>query len=165
LKTIIITSALYLLCAHVNSQSLSPYVLATSGDVAMVTVGSVSWTIGEPISENYFITGNAVTTGFHQPDVGITYVVTQTTQAGILPYPNPASERINANLGDLPPGEYLFTLINMNGEEIAAQKFNNTHDDPIFSFSLQDFSNGLYILRVVSHDNKINTLTKFNLNK
>jgi gliding motility-associated-like protein len=51
------------------SQSLSPVVIATSGDFVQGQTYSIAWTLGEVVSETYSVTNIFLTQGFHQPSI------------------------------------------------------------------------------------------------
>ncbi|MBA3899779.1 MAG: gliding motility-associated C-terminal domain-containing protein [Bacteroidetes bacterium] len=57
-----------------RAQSLAPTVIATSGDYFESPSLSVSWTIGELMSETYTSTDHFLTQGFHQPSPRIPFV-------------------------------------------------------------------------------------------
>ncbi len=52
---------------HVNAQSITPFVIASTGGFGSNGNMSVSWTIGEPIIPTISNSVNFITQGFHQP--------------------------------------------------------------------------------------------------
>ena len=78
------------------SQTLSPDVWATSGDYYSNANNSLSWTIGECITETYSNANNSLTQGFQQSKYNITSVEENTkSDFSVAVYPNPASKYIN----------------------------------------------------------------------
>lgn len=60
-------SALMAVSSFLSAQSLSPVVVSSSGDHFQATNGSVSWTLGELVTETYASTNIVLTQGFQQP--------------------------------------------------------------------------------------------------
>ncbi|MFU8844174.1 MAG: hypothetical protein ACNA7V_10250 [Bacteroidales bacterium] len=54
---------------YVSAQSVSPEVIATAGDYFENSSGSLSWTLGEVMTETFSSGGNILTQGFQQPFV------------------------------------------------------------------------------------------------
>ncbi len=51
------------------TQSISPVVIATSGDYFSTANYSISWTLGETLIETYSVPNQFLTQGFHQPQL------------------------------------------------------------------------------------------------
>lgn len=58
---------LTLLSGYLYSQSVSPQVVATTGDYFEGTIVSISWTIVEAITESFTSENAILTQGFQQP--------------------------------------------------------------------------------------------------
>ena len=56
-----------ILCGNIGfGQTLTPEVLAASGDYFTSTSNSLSWTLGESVIETYSSSNNSLTQGFQQ---------------------------------------------------------------------------------------------------
>jgi hypothetical protein len=71
------------------AQSIDRHVAASSGNEYSTSVGSMAYTIGEPLT-NTLVGGTATfTQGFHQGTINITSVRQQLPKSELLVYPNP----------------------------------------------------------------------------
>ena len=103
MKKLTITTFALLFGIFSYAQTLSPEVISTAGDFFEVSgVGSLSWTLGEPVVETF--TGQSadviLTQGFQQPEdfgVGITEVFNTGNMSFSL-YPNPAINNVRIDL-------------------------------------------------------------------
>lgn len=72
-----------------TAQSIDRHVAASSGNEYSTSVGSMAYTIGEPLT-NTLVGGTATfTQGFHQGTINITSVRQQLPKSELLVYPNP----------------------------------------------------------------------------
>jgi len=97
-KTILICG-FWVLSIIVSGQSLSPVVLAASGEYDENAAASLSWTLGEVATETYTAGDNILTQGFQQP-ITITLSGIDLNLLAYLQGPFNGSE-MNTNLNDL----------------------------------------------------------------
>src|SRR6478736_1254128 len=90
----IILSAIWLCTGTTTlAQSISPDVVASAGDYFLSASGSVSWTIGEPVTDTYTASSNILTKGFQQPVTIDLASVEENSGAGLFAaYPNPVED-------------------------------------------------------------------------
>lgn len=131
-----------------RAQSVTPDVLASSGDFFFQSgVGSVSWTLGEPMGETYMQTNNHITQGFQQPwDFG-TGVAAAPTPVSADVYPNPTNDVVNLQFGDNSTGLYVIEVFNTLGQRLSATQFAASPSART-TVSLSDYADGIYFVTV-----------------
>jgi hypothetical protein len=131
----------------VFSQSLQPTVIASDGGFATLTSGTISWTLGETVTETFSSSSNYLTQGFQQPSLVLMNSVGTTGPGKALIYPNPATELITIDLHYLPLALYTIELTDLLGNKISYMSGQNS---AVFTFPLSDIANGVYLLTVSS---------------
>jgi hypothetical protein len=131
------------------SQTLSPDVFTTSGDYFTSTNNSLSWTIGECITETYSSTNNILTQGFQQSKYNITSVNEITNSIfSVIVYPNPASNFINISSQSTELKKMKVEFLDISGKLIHSESFQNNA-----RLNISEYSNSLYILHVYDDNN------------
>src|SRR6218665_352959 len=138
-----------------KAQSLSPEVVASSGDVFSNTAGSVSFTIGEPVTATFSVPANILTQGFQQPyTVSLTGIPEESAATEIYVYPNPVKDELMIDFTKMNAGSYLLTIADVSGREIMNSKMEIGSSPALQKISLSEYGNGIYFIRVISPDNK-----------
>ena len=95
LKSIFTTGLVGSLMA-VNAQSISPEVVATSGEHFQNGTSQLSWTLGEVMIDTYSAGGTIVTQGFHQTQLTVTSIdESNPFSLNVNVFPNPTSQFLN----------------------------------------------------------------------
>lgn len=131
---------------EINAQSLAPTVIASDGGFAVVSSGTISWSLGETVTETFTSTNNFLTQGFQQPSGLNLNGVGTASIPGLNVYPNPATDVININL-NAAQGLYTIELFDLLGNKVSAI---NVMNPGIVSLPLSEFANGVYMLTVSS---------------
>ena len=127
------------------TQDLNPEVIATSGEYFSGANGSLSWTIGEPVTETFSGVNAILTQGFQQN----TYIIVaiesmQDDDFQISVYPNPANDLINIHLNV--KSDVIIELFDIQGKKLFIEKVEaNT---TLKQLNLNNFAIGSYILRI-----------------
>lgn len=130
-----------------NSQTISPELISPAGDhFSKNGVGSLSWSIGEVVTETLTNGSLIITQGFHQ-----TYKPTSSNvnvplfEAKV--YPNPTSDWINvkSKIG----GVCLIKIIDTHGK-LALPVINSNQSNNMINLS--DLSSGTYILQIINKE-------------
>jgi hypothetical protein len=130
--------------------SLKPDVIATAGGYYKNKVGSLSWTIGEPVTETFSDGSDFLTQGFQQGIYMVATVIDETAQgANVSIYPNPFTSILNIKNDTNNP--ISVQTIDMQGNIINTQLFENPEGQVDFG----TLSNELYILRVYDKDGNL----------
>ncbi len=145
------------------SQSLSSEILTSSGDYFTSANNSLSWTIGESITETYSNASYILTQGFQQSFYTITSVEENPNTAfSVVIYPNPASSFINirAESLELRTGQERlrkmnFELLDIAGKLILSEIFQNN-----VQINISEYTNSAYILHVYDENRSLTRTLK-----
>lgn len=149
---------LLLACAFVLS--LSTYgqqVIGTTGGTIVGTSYSLSYTVGE-VAINTLTGGEyIINQGFQQPSYTITSIEDNLPSAVLAVYPNPTSGLINVEMNDYQGKSLSCIVYDSKGVEILRQA---GQPGPFvkFEIDLSRFSQGIYILKVLSDDLSIKVI-------
>ncbi len=129
------------------AQSISPDVISSSGaHHEQANVGSISWTLGELVTETIGSSSLSISQGFHQ-----SYKTTSSTKEKaffeVNIYPNPTTDQviIESNSGS----NYTIKIMDLNGKIIKEPIQSNQIQN---SISFAGFPSGTYLLLL---ENKI----------
>jgi hypothetical protein len=136
----------------VRSQSVMPDVVATSGDFYSNSSGQVQWTLGEVMVETYSNSNYNISQGFHQSFLTGTGI-NSFTASSLNIFPNPTSQSVSVTFSR--SGEtYLVSLTDITGKILQSKKHSNA--DQMLQFDLENYSNGVYILKVSGEETNFN---------
>jgi len=129
------------------AQSLTPQVVASSGDFFSSSNGSFSWTLGEVMTEAYAQSNASLTQGFQQsPTLAIT-AFEEPIANNILVYPNPSVNELYLKLG-VQDANYTIELIDLQGRTVLTQQANTAGGRQLHTLLLQNFAASVYLLRI-----------------
>lgn len=140
----------------VHAQIQTPWrdVWAASGDFFFVqNQGSLSWTIGEDITETFGTSSPILTQGFQQSDDSTANIPESGFENQIIVYPNPGNDQINIlfNTGDV--SEVIIQLFDVTGRLILREK-TSTLVSP-YTININSVSSTFYYLIISKPDDKI----------
>lgn len=137
------------------AQSLHHDVIASDGNYLSCPAGSVSFTIGEPVSDSYLGT-KKITKGFQQPKAIITSIPVENKIGGsLLAYPNPSNDKLILDFSKMEKGIYSIALFDASGKRLTQSEINIESDYSIEKFEMKNYSNGIYLLKVANKNNGI----------
>ena len=125
-------------------------VVSSSGNYQETSTGSLSWTIGETITETV-TNGNILTQGFHQSRITVTNITEINTKIDVSIFPNPTNEFVK--IISSKDENYKIQLFNINGKLLVEKKINNTDN----RVNMNKFTNGTYLLKVTNKNRETNT--------
>jgi len=148
-------------CLLANSQSIERDVIAAAGDHFVAPTFSLSWTLGEPVSETISNDDLMLTQGFHQ---GGEFKLTAiheplAEQFDITIFPNPTADILNIRFNSEMNEIITVQLYSMTGEKIL---FERTQDKNI-QLNLANLSNASYLLSLRKNDGAL--ITSYVINK
>lgn len=148
-------------CVLANSQSIERDVIATAGDHFIAPTFSLSWTLGEPVTETISNDDLMLTQGFHQ---GSEFKLTAireplAEQFDITVFPNPTPDILNIRFNSEMNEIITVQLYSMSGEKIL---FERTQDKNI-QLNLANLSNASYLLSLRKNDGAL--ITTYVINK
>lgn len=147
-----------------QAQTVTPVLVSNNGGYSSLPNGSISWSIGEPISETYNGPNQILTMGFHQPEISVsTLIQEQGNESEILVFPNPVRDELTLNLSGLKSGKYDVSLNDVLGKLIYKTECNVEENSTTFKMKMLEMAAGNYFIRVNnSNYNKTVKITKVN---
>ena len=149
-----------------HSQSVSPELISSSGDYYETVDFTLSWSIGECMTETFIGTNNTLTQGFHQDRYDIPSVVEEmpVLEFDISVYPNPATDVITLSIisqnGEVVVDDnYKVNLTDFSGKILFVDEIIETNKQINFA----SYASGIYFLAVTNSQNK--TLKSFKIIK
>jgi hypothetical protein len=137
-------------------------IIASSGEFFSNSSNSVSWTLGECISETLSSSGNTLTQGFQQSLYVVTSINELTFEGiSVKAYPNPVSDFINISVktDNTALKNIGIELYDSQGKILFLDKFSSD----IIRLDMKNYSNGFYVLKVKGPESKI--LQNFKIQK
>lgn len=137
-----------------NAQTLSPQVIASGGGFFSTNVGSLSWTLGEPITETFSNTGINVilTQGFQQPEkltTGINDVFINDVSVNI--YPNPAESNVILEFSYDQSDRINIDIVDMLGRTLSSDQVDVYKDQEVrYDLNVSTFAGGMYLVRLTT---------------
>lgn len=154
--------AAFILCAgfaHAQA-SIERDVIGAAGDHFTSPTFSLSWTLGEPVSETISNDDVMLTQGFHQGEFKLTAVKEPLAgQFDITVFPNPTPDVLNIRFNSGMDEIITVQLYSMSGEKIL---FEKTQDKNI-QLNLAALSSASYLLSLRKLDGSL--ITTYVINK
>ena len=108
-----------------KSQTVSPSIIATAGDVNKAAGISLEWTLGEPVIESLSTADRFYTQGFHQPVLMARNFQVNKEQLltgyKVTVAPNPVQSLLTATIHSPKEENMLLTLIDFTGRRYGVQ--------------------------------------------
>lgn len=122
-------------------------VIGTTGEHYEGEGISLSWTLGEPVSETYSSGDNFLTQGFHQGQFILVYIGEKEEPATeVTVYPNPFANVLNIRFKEgQPTDQTLYQIFDLNGKSVLTGRLNN----PENQISLGRLANAQYLLVII----------------
>ena len=128
-------------CLFVSAQDADQNVVATGGDYFSNASGSVSWTLGEVLTETY-TEGNTLSQGFQQVALTVTTLIDPVQLSYSLSvYPNPTSQHLVIESDE---ESLSYVLYNISGQAVL----NGNIHAATQTLDLSALANGTYILKI-----------------
>ena len=137
------------------SQNLDHFVIGTDGGFAGNNQFSLSYTIGEIVTElgNDPVNNIDLTQGFQQAYISIVSTENHLADIDISVFPNPAVNYLNVNISDLSKVK-SYAMYDMSGKLLLQQEIISNQ----FEVSFSNFSSGNYLLIFKNDQQKLKTL-------
>ena len=128
-----------------NDFSYSQEVVSTDGDFAVAPSGSLSWTLGEIVTETFENQSFYLTQGFQQVSLGSVGSSSLLLHNNITIYPNPFTSFISLSGEDVNSTFILKIHDSQLRLVLETEFFFHSANDPVV-IPLSNLPNGLYIL-------------------
>ena len=137
------------------SQNLDHFVIGTDGGYAGNNQFSLSYTIGEIVTElgNDPVNNIDLTQGFQQAYISIVSTENHIADIDISVFPNPAVNYLNVNISDLSKVK-SYAMYDMSGKLLLQQEIISNQ----FEIGFSNFSSGNYLLIFKNDQQKLKTL-------
>lgn len=143
------------------SQNLSQSIISSQGSFDSTTELSLEWTLGEIFVETITEGSSIFTQGFHQSSIDqISVEEEQNPQLSfnIKVYPNPVKSLLNLTINGDYTAPIHISLFDISGRYIKAFPLINNVTNK--SYSVDDLSSGIYILKIKSTDGAYSKTSK-----
>jgi hypothetical protein len=131
-------------------QVITPEIISSSGGNYSNSKGSLSWTLGEPITATENNGSFYLTQGFQQPSkIAVAAINNPPPQTSLSIYPNPVASSIYIQRdGNM---QLQIQLMDMNGKVILNKTLSSSEN----KLDLNEYANGIYLLKVSNMDNQL----------
>jgi hypothetical protein len=134
----------------VQSQTLSPTVVSSSGGYFTSASASLSFTVAEMTMVQTFTTaGNILTQGFQQPeDYSVSIQETPALTGDLVVYPNPTNGNFTLSYVSNENTETTINLYNLVGQVVLSKSVSQVKGLNTVNFDISSFSQGIYMLEL-----------------
>ena len=154
MKKLLLFSLIFVSHKIVFSQTISPEIIATSGDYFTNGNNALSWTIGETVIETYSTSNNMLSQGFQQPYYLITDLSENSSaKISVNIYPNPSSNFLTINFSVETKLPLTIEIIDITGNSVL-KKFvpAKTIKSEI---DISQFAQAVYFFKIISTEQNI----------
>lgn len=167
MKKIYVTISLLLYAGIIMAQSITPFVIASTGNFSTAANFTLSSTLGEVMVKTETGTNNILTQGFHQPG-GVGTSIQQIDEGGtsIVVYPNPATDHLTVKISSDQYDRFNIELIDLPGQEIFVRYEEDQYStNNIYTINTSALAQGIYMLHITSYNNEFVRTIKFKIIK
>ncbi|HEY5824672.1 MAG TPA: T9SS type A sorting domain-containing protein [Cyclobacteriaceae bacterium] len=146
MKKICILLTCIFVVSQVRAQTLSSFVIGSTGEQFSSATGSLEWTLGEIMTETYAKGSFYLTQGFQQPAVITVTSVEKIEEPKLWIYPNPTDGVLH--IAATESGDYQVELFNLQGQKLIHKNFSISGDTQVQWVNLQEYTEAVYLLRI-----------------
>lgn len=141
----------FIIIVKISLSCISQEIITSSGDFIQGSAITLSWSLGECVTETFTNSESIITQGFQQSNYSIaTLLMSPSLDFGINVFPVPTSNYLKIKItGKNAPGIRL-SLIDIYGNILIFQDIIS--DD--MSINIESLSSGVYMLKVVDNNGK-----------
>lgn len=158
MKSIVLGCLIMLAPVHLFAQE----VIGSQGDFSSASQGSLSWTVGEIVTETFTSINGTFTQGFQQLILSDASLSELAGSFQLEVYPNPFHTTISI-LGLGITGEYQVTVIDVSGKTIHRSVIDIPSATQLYQLDLSHLASGTYHLHLSSDQStiSINRIVKY----
>lgn len=136
-----------------SSFSQQKEIVSSGGALFQNPTGTLTWTVGEIVTESFTNESGELNSGFHQGNIELTDIseLNNFTEK-IIVFPNPTSETITILVED--ELDFNYYIYDINGNEII--KIDEKDDNK--NISLSQMAPGLYFLKICHNNSIVKTI-------
>lgn len=147
-KLCLITCAFVIYTSSLFGQSLSPNVIASSGNVDVTNNITLEWTLGEVFVKTGQVNTNYLTEGYHQPITVKSIDDNTNSTYSISIAPNPVNSILYITISSEENEQLTIRLMNANAKILYTDKANSNND--LKEIDMSSYQSGMYILNIIS---------------
>ena len=152
MKKLLFIACGFFALSGLQSQSLTPVILSSTGDHFSNQQVQLSWTVGESITESFSDGDNILTQGFHQSRLIVTSVHDDKTDIEIKIFPNPTQEILSIKWNQ-EINLFKLNVFDARGISILSTELDSGALNA--SLDLSDMVSGFYFIQFKSRNNQI----------
>ncbi|MCK4406378.1 MAG: T9SS type A sorting domain-containing protein [Bacteroidales bacterium] len=135
-------------------QSISREVNASAGEYFINSNSSISWTLGEIVTETFVSDDNTLTQGFQQSLLYV-FIINENADSifNINVYPNPTNSILNINIDSKIKTSISIKLFDIHGNCLFDKEINGNKNF-YEKINLSNYRNSMYLLKIISSKNK-----------
>jgi len=154
MRKILLSILLIISIESIFSQSISREVNSSAGEYFISNNSSISWTLGEIITETFVSDDNTLTQGFQQ---SLLYVFSIDEKPdsifNINVYPNPTNSILNIIIGSKVKTSISIKLFDIHGNCLFDKEIN-VNKNFYVKINFSNYRNSIYLLKIISSKNK-----------
>ncbi len=158
----ILSILLIAICFSLTAQKVPRKLISVSGNRVKSAGYYLSWSVGEPVISTLSSGSFILTQGFQQPSLTGPLSPKPLPEDDFIDvYPNPVRNDLTVLFAIKKIHEYFIEVIGMDGRKLHVRNIN--FDESMFweeKIDFSDFSQGLYLVHIFSHEGKIDRLFK-----
>ena len=161
MKKLVFVSLGVLFTCMIQAQSLTPFVVSSSGGFFGNSSGSLSFTIAEmTMTETFSGSSGILTLGFQQPEVVLSSL-DESDPINVSVFPNPTNGQFSLIVNSAGNERAIVHVYDLLGQTIIEQVVNVDNGTNNFTFDLRGYSSGVYMLNY--HNSAGNKTVKFTI--
>jgi hypothetical protein len=136
---------IFILSIVFNISAVAQELISSGGGENISGASSLSWSIGEPVTETFYGANNTLTQGFQQSNLTINSIYEMANLPfSINAFPNPASDFIQLQIGCNTVTGLNYQLFDTNGKLMTSIKLENFETE----ISLKNLPPSVYYLKI-----------------
>ena len=153
MKKLLLILLMIISIESIFSQSISREVNASTGEYFINSNSSISWTLGEIVTETFVSDDNTLTQGFQQSLLYVFSINENTDSIFIINvFPNPTNSILNININSKIKTSLSLKLFDIHGNCLFDKEINgNKNFYEKINFS--NYRNSMYLLKIISSKN------------
>ena len=135
------------------SQSISNELSSNAGDIGTDSYGNtLSWSVGEVVTQTYSSDNNKLTQGFHQGRLTFVNIDEKSElDFTVNIYPNPTTNILTIDISKLPDNETIeVKILDINGKLINERQLNLSN-----TIDFRNYTKGTYLISIYNSKNEI----------
>ena len=151
MKTVLTIFFVLSIMSAAFSQTVSPDVFISSGEVIESADGIISWTIGENLIETISESDLNLLQGYQEiEEMPVAIETIEIENTGILVFPTATDRIVNVVFNEAMGMKFKGWLIDILGKRCAYYEFNETYNQ----IDLSEYAYGMYLLCITDLENK-----------